>query len=41
MMIKEKRTAVITAASGGAGQTIATVFAQNGDRLVISSRNKD
>ncbi|MDQ0637826.1 short-subunit dehydrogenase [Pedobacter sp. W3I1] len=41
MMMKEKRTVVITGASSGAGRAIAAVFAQNGDRLVISSRNKD
>jgi len=41
MMMEEKRTVVITGASSGAGRAIASVFAQNGDRLVISSRNKD
>ncbi len=38
-MMEQKRTVVITGASSGAGRAIATVFAQNGDRLVISSRN--
>jgi short-subunit dehydrogenase len=41
MMMEEKRTVVITGASSGAGRAIAAVFAQNGDRLIISSRNKD
>jgi len=41
IMMKEKRTVVITGASSGAGRAMATVFAQNGDKLVISSRNLD
>jgi short-subunit dehydrogenase len=40
-MMKKKRTVVITGASSGAGRAMATVFAQHGDKLVISSRNMD
>ncbi|WP_443947030.1 SDR family oxidoreductase [Pedobacter sp. AW1-32] len=39
-MDKSKRTVVITGASSGAGRAIALAFAQNGDHLVLASRNE-